>query len=116
MADIFLDADNAITHQLLYTPSGSNKQREYNLSTATEVKVEFYQDKKLVRSFSSLNHTGVQIVNAIKGIVSYQPDTSDFDGIFDINRVNFVRWRVVNPLSPNGLVFGRPSLPVRIFR
>lgn len=116
MANIYLSRDNAITHQLQFTPVGSNKIRNYNLTGATEIRVEFYQDRKLLKSLSSLNHTGIQIVNASQGIVSYQPELSDLSGVFDVGRVNLMRWVVFNLQNPNGLVFGQPALPVRIYK
>lgn len=116
MADIYLNRDNAVTHQLQFTPVGSNKLRNYNLTGVTEIRVEFYQDRRLLKTLSSLNHTGIQIINAVQGIVSYQPEPNDLDGIFDVGRVNLMRWVIFNTQNPSGLVFGHPAIPVRIFK
>jgi len=113
---IYLDNNNALTHRLKFRDIGGSKIRDYNLSDATEIIIEFYTNRTKRKTLSSLSHPGITILDASRGRVQYMPQSSDFDGIYDLSRINLVQWVVKNPNNPSGLKFGSPALPVRIIR
>lgn len=113
MIIVSLSSDNVITHQLQFKPVGSNRVVNYNLSTLTELKLEFYSNTHLVKTLSNLTHTGVQIEDPIKGVVSYKPFQNDFT-VSEMRLIKFMNWKVINPENTLGLVFNKPYLGVKV--
>lgn len=117
MNTIYVGYDNKLVHQLQYTLVGSNQIRNFDLTTASEFLIQFFnEDRELRKSYSNLTHAGLSIEDAAAGFVSYKPLSTDFEDVSDYTKITNLRWVVKSTEYPTGLIFDRPMITIKIVR
>jgi hypothetical protein len=111
---IYLNRSNSVDHELLYTESGKTARQAFNLSTATEIIIEFLKGSAVRKTLSSLSHPGITVLSATEGRVRYRPQSTDFNSVADYQLIDGMRWVVKSSSYPDGVVFGTPPFPVEV--
>lgn len=111
---IYLNRSNSVDHELLYTESGKTARQAFNLSSASEIILEFLKGSSVRKSLSSLSHPGITVLSASGGRVRYRPQSTDFNDVSDYQLIDGMRWVVKSPSYTNGVVFGTPPFPVEV--